>query len=306
MYTFKDNDIHAYKTQARTITVIKGNSSVLYPFYTSSGFNSNSKETWFPWMGYLDYPDKNPAEGKIYMVKPVTCSVSKESADILKKYLVEKASKQCITEGSDEAISKLIEEKFDHRAAMMFEIGTDDEKIIKFVREHYQTVADSFIRRMGNDEALAISCSLGGGEWDKYPEMRKEIMGANSTAKFIKPIEKITYTENLVKDLSETEKEELTDFKGVACEGKVKRSHAEMATHLESIIQQESKRYVSKYFIQEEKDFPTTEQVNELVQATHHARELRDKYVGCISKLVQKERQKEKANQPHDGGMSPH
>lgn len=171
-----------------------------------------------------------------------------------------------------------------------------DEKIIADIKEYYQNMANSFIRRMGNDEALAISCSLGGGEWDKYPEMREEIMKANSTAKFVKHIEKVTETDNPIRDMSPIEKDELVDFKGIACEGTVKRSQAEMATHLESITKQESQRYVSNYFIQEKRTFPTTEQVNDLVEVTH-ARELRDKYVGCVSELIQRERQKEEANQ---------
>ncbi|KTC91238.1 hypothetical protein OQJ18_13645 [Fluoribacter dumoffii] len=304
MYTFKDGDIHAYKTQARTITLIKGNSSVLYPFYTSSGLNSNSKETWFPWMGYLSFPAGEFTKGEVYMVKPVNWTVSKEAVDILHKYMVDKAFEYFIRERSDNAILKLIEEEFGFRDAIMFENGADDEEVIGFIKEHYQQVADSFIRRMGNDEALAISCSLGGGEWAKYPEMREEIMRANSTAKFIKPIESITYTENPIREMSEKEQNELIAFKGIACEGKVKRSHAEMATHMEGLILQESQRYVSSYFIQEKKDFPATEQVNDLVQVTH-ARELRDKYVGCVSNLIQMERRKEEANQPNDG-MNPH
>ncbi|KTD67732.1 hypothetical protein Lste_0890 [Legionella steelei] len=303
MYTFKDGDIHAYQTQARTITLVKGNSSVLYPFYTSSGLNSNSKETWFPWMGYVDYPDGDSSKGEVYMVKPVTRSVSEEPAAILKKYLVDKAVATCISE-RPATITQLMKEKLGPEAALLFDSGMElDDEIIKTIKEHYHAIANSFISRMGNDEALAISCSLGGGEWDKYPEMRQEIMNANATAKFIKPIEKLTYTESPIRVMTEPEKQELIDFKGIVCTGMVKRSHAEMATHMEKIIREESQRYVSTYFIQEKKKFPTSEQVNELVHLTH-ARELRDKYVGSVSHLVQTERHKE-ANQP-DGDMNPH
>ncbi len=253
MFTFKDGDITAYVTQARTITSIKGNSTVVYPFYNSSGVNSNSMGTWFPWMGYFKHPIDDPTCRDLYMVKPVTRTVSAEAAAILTTHL------------------------------------KDD--------------APSFINRMGNDEALAISCSLGGGDWDKYPKMREEIMSASCTSKFIKPIEKFTLNDRLVQELPEEEKNQIVNFNGVACHSLAKKSHAEMAVHMEGIVQQESERYVSCYSIQKTQAFPTTDEVNGLVQLTH-ARELREKYVGTVSHLVHMERAKEKAKmQEVDGAQ---
>ena len=253
MFTFKEGDINAYVTQARTITSIKGNSTVVYPFYNSSGVNSNSMGTWFPWMGYFKRPSDDPSCRDLYMVKPVNRTVSEEAAAILTAHLKEEA--------------------------------------------------ESFISRMGNDDALAISCSLGGGDWDKYPKMREEIMSAGCTSKFIKPIEKLTLNERLVQELPGEEKNQIVNFNGLACNVLAKRSHAEMAAHLEDIVQQESERYVSSYSIQRTQTFPTTDEVSDLVQL-NHARELREKYVGSVSHLVHMERAKEKAKMADEAQLN--
>ncbi|KTD19040.1 hypothetical protein [Legionella jordanis] len=253
MFRLRERTLNAYVTQARTITVIKGNSGVLYPFYNSSGFNSKSLGTWFPWMGYLSYPNDDPSTHEVYMVKPVTKTVSEETAEIIKKHLKENA--------------------------------------------------DNFISRMGNDEAVAISCSLGGGEWDKFPKMREEIMEAKATSKFIKPVSNIIFRESFIEDLTETEKNTVIDFSGIACNGPVKNSHAKMASHMEAIINEESERYVSNYSIQQKKDFPSTDEVNERVQQLTHARELRERYVGSVTHMVQQEKWKEKAESNLDKGQ---
>ncbi|KTD19094.1 hypothetical protein [Legionella jordanis] len=315
MYSFKDAQINAYVTQARTIALIKGNSSILYPFYTSSGENSKSKDTWFPYMGYLDYPDGDSSKGEVFMVKPVNRTVSTESAAIIKKYLAEEEAKAFINSPDpDEDTVKTIEKLAPGAAKILYSGLDPDEELTAIIKQHFEGVAESFINRMGNDEALAISCSLGGGVWEKYPEMRDEIMSATPTAKFIKPIEKITYTESPIRNMSAEEKKQLVDFEGTVCKGKVKKSHAEMASHMESLIQKESQRFVSKYFIPAKKDFPSTQEANQLLQLTH-AQEVRDRYANSVTHLVQMHRNKEKAeekkasapviNQPDEGGLNP-
>ncbi|MCW8397774.1 hypothetical protein OQJ26_03095 [Legionella sp. PATHC038] len=253
MHTFNSgNKITVYKTGDRDLTVVKGVSGVLYPFYKSSGVNSGSSETWFPWMGYLEQHPLSKTDptfnNKLYMVKPVERTLSEESKGI--------------------------------------------------IRNHLGALADTFISRMGNDEALAISCSFGGGEWDKekHPGFRNDILSAFSTKKFVLPIkeEDILYKEAIMESIPEVEKDEVVDFVGKGYEGQIMNSHAKMATHVENIIAQESDKYVSSYSIQDEQRFPTTEEIAPL----GHARELREKYVGSILKVVgehRPEREEEKA-----------
>lgn len=79
-----------YQTSARDITVIKGNSGVLYPFYRSLGINSSFGNTWLPWMGYFDrHPEVNL---ELYMVKPpLPPEFSHDIEEIIHKFLKEKA-----------------------------------------------------------------------------------------------------------------------------------------------------------------------------------------------------------------------
>lgn len=87
MHTFNSgNKITVYKTGDRDLTVVKGVSGVLYPFYKSSGVNSGSSETWFPWMGYLEQHPLSKTDptfnNKLYMVKPVERTLSEESKEL--------------------------------------------------------------------------------------------------------------------------------------------------------------------------------------------------------------------------------
>ncbi|OCH98960.1 hypothetical protein A8135_09380 [Legionella jamestowniensis] len=119
-------------------------------------------------MVYLDFPKGDSTKKAVYIVKPVTHSLSEELATIIKKYLVDKAVKTSleIKSPDEEKLSEAMAKELGSEAALAFEGGVDiDDKIIGVITRYYEEIADSFIRRMGNDEALAISCSLGGGEW---------------------------------------------------------------------------------------------------------------------------------------------
>ncbi|KTD08727.1 hypothetical protein [Legionella jamestowniensis] len=211
------NRVTVYANPARDLMVIQGNSGVVYPFYKSSGHNSNSDQTWSPWMGYFEHHPLQKSDpsynNQIYMVKPSPSTVSEEAQEIIKKYL-----------GGN---------------------------------------AGNFIQRMGNDEALALSCSLGGGDWDKYPLLRAEIMAAESTKKFMKPLE-ITDVTRVDFPPIPSSKDPIP-FVGIKCSGDVAPSQAVLATSMETITANVASGYVTTFSVQDKKQFPTTTQVNNLM-----------------------------------------
>lgn len=191
-----------YQTSARDITVVKGNSGVLYPLYRSSGMNSSFSNTWFPWMGYFDrHPEANL---ELYMVKPpLPPQFSHETERIIYKFLSLKAP--------------------------------------------------VFMARMANEEALAISCSLGEGIWKTIPDFKKEIMQHPETKKYLKNFEEQQTI--LVETPPPTRR--LAHFTGVNYSGIVKGSHEKIAHEMEKIIKEECSKYISFFSIQDRKEFPT-------------------------------------------------
>lgn len=126
--------------------------------------------------------------------------------------------------------------------------------------------ANNFIQRMGNDEALAISCSLGGGDWEKYPRLRAEIMQAESTKKFIIPELQVGTTLPLkIAPLPPTN--EPIDFAGKKCVGKIVPAQANIASAMETATALASTGYVTAFSVQDKKQFPTTNQVNAIMAA---------------------------------------
>ncbi|MGQ3889520.1 hypothetical protein ACQUW5_10870 [Legionella sp. CNM-1927-20] len=214
----RKNVLKVYNTPARDLTVIKGVSGVVYPFYKSSGVNSKSDGTWFPWMGYFE-PDPRGGADPVYantinMAKPNTVSISGKLQDIIKEYLKEKAP--------------------------------------------------LFIKRMGNDEALALSCCLGGGVWDTYPKLRVEISWEISTGRYIKELRIGPQFDEKPQPLSKKDGEKLVDFKGIKYSGKVLRSQAEMAHLMEEITANEISELIYTYSIQQEGYFPLTSMLPEI------------------------------------------
>ncbi len=216
MYRVKrrKGDVTVYENKGRSLTVIKGNSGVVYPFYRSTGTNSHSDRTWFPWMGYFAHHPLH--EKQLYMVKPITQSLSEESKEIIRKYL-----------GSAE----------------------------KYVH---------FIYRMGNDESLTISCSLGGGEWAKHPKLREEIMYADSTRDYFQVLR--IRTVKSMKAPPRYPADDIDYFAGKNCSGLVLKSQAVIASAMEKIIDQISSRFSSSYSVQEKKNFPSTEELSDIIQ----------------------------------------
>lgn len=191
-----------YQTCARDITVIKGNSGILYPFYRSTGINSSFIDTWFPWMGYFDRdPEVNIA---LYMVKPpLPPQFSRDIEGIICKFL--------------------------DKTALVF------------------------MARMANEEALAISCSLGEGIWKTIPEFKKEIMQHPEIKKYLKNFgEKQT----IFVEISPPTKR-FARFSGINYAGIVKASHEKVASVMEKIIKEECSKYISFFSIQDRKEFPS-------------------------------------------------
>ncbi|CEG59015.1 hypothetical protein [Legionella fallonii] len=232
MYHFKNKDrITIYENSARDMTVVQGNSTVIYPFYKSSGHNSQSDQTWFPWMGYFDlHPGQ---KNQLYMVKPNTQSMSASSIAIIQKYL-----------------------------------GAGDK-------------ATNFISRMGNDEALAISCSLGGGEWHKYPKFREEIITADATKSYIKLLE-LESVKKMVLKAPKTNAP--VSFKGKGCSGEAMEVQAAMATAMENVVSKETPKFVSAYSVQDKKRFPKTNELAGIAELSH-AKAIRDSYISKLSSM---------------------
>ena len=206
--------ITVYENNARGITVIQGNSGVVYPFYRSTGSNSQSDQTWFPWMGYFDYHPNH--DHQLYMVKPVTQSLSEKSKKIIQKYL-----------------------------------GSGEKSM-------------HFICRMGNDESLAISCSLGGGEWEKHPNLREEIRYAGSTLDYIQMLRIVKFKS--METSSRYPADAIDYFSGKNCSGLVLKSQAVIARAMEKIVEQESLKFSSTYFVQDVKNFPLTEELRNIIK----------------------------------------
>lgn len=218
MLKLNDRDrLTVYANPARDLVVVQGNSGVVYPFYKSSGVNSKSDQTWSPWMGYFDHHPMQKSDpsfkNQIYMVKPITSTLSEETQAIIKKHL-----------GSN---------------------------------------AGNFIQRMGNDECLAISCTLGGGDWDKYPLFKEEIMHAESTKQFIRDI-RIAGAKDVILPPMPSSKTPVP-FEGVKCSGDVLPSHAIMAKSMEGLTAEVAAGYVTNYSVQNKQQFPTTAEVNAFV-----------------------------------------
>ncbi|STX28857.1 Uncharacterised protein [Legionella beliardensis] len=223
-------DITIYENPARDLTAVQGNSSVVYPFYKSSGNNSKSDQTWFPWMGYFDKHPKNPNE--LYMVKPDVKSLSAETKAIIRQHL-----------------------------------GTNE-------------VSENLISRMGNDEALAISCSLGGGVWATYPKLREDIMMASATKDYIKMLHVEAVKEMQVPPAQKG----LTPFIGKRYEGEAFDSHVGMATAMEGVVARQAAKFVSTYSVQDKGKFPKTQELESIAQLSH-GKSIRDNYIAKLDKL---------------------
>lgn len=128
------------------------------------------------------------------------------------------------------------------------------------IRKYLGGNADNFIQRMGNDEALALSCSIGGGDWAKYPLMRQEIMAAESTKKFVKNLSIVA--ESAVDFPPIPSSTPTIAFDGIKCSGPVVPSQAILASSMESVTAKVASGYVTAFSVQAKKQFPTTTQVN--------------------------------------------
>ena len=212
------NSIVIHEIPGRHVTVVQGNSGVVYPFYRSTGINSQNADTWLPWMGYFDaHPEQEKNiddKNSIYMVKPNTYSLSLEMKTIIKKHLNDPAS---------------------------------------------------FIARLGNDEALAISCSIGNGVWTKYPHLKEEIMDCESLQKYLKTIE----ISEIQRTSLSVSKDKLVQFNGRHYTGIVRSFQAVIAVKMEHITEIESKKYASIYSVQAKEYFPSTEELDSLYQLTN-------------------------------------
>ncbi|WP_131783611.1 hypothetical protein [Legionella gresilensis] len=215
MYKFNSQNglITVYETAARDLTVIQGNSSVVYPFYKSSGKNSGIEGIWAPWMGYFK---KHPEhDNQVYMTKPGVSSLSPAVTEVIKRNCTEKE-------------------------------------------------AASLIARMGNDEALAISCSMGGGIWAERPAFRAELQSVDCLKPYLQAIE-IGNTKKVPLVIGAEEERQLVDFKGKRYKGKVLGNQAIMAKTMEEITAHESARFclsrTSTYLVQDNRSFPKTEQL---------------------------------------------
>lgn len=210
MFHYRINTTRVYPVPGRHIMVLKGNSGVVYPFYKSTGTNSHSAETWFPWMGY--FAAHPLVDNSIVMVKPNTQSVSEELILIIFPYLAKRTAE--------------------------------------------------FIYRMGNDEAIALSCILGGGEWEKYPLLREEILTAAVIQPFLKKITMAVYDAGTTAATTT----ELTQFNGKHYSGMVHNIEAMAAEQMERLTAEESSHYISPYLMQDKMIFPTTEQLQKLMK----------------------------------------
>lgn len=212
-----NHTVRIYCIPGRHMTAVKGNSGVVYPFYKSTGHNSESANTWFPWMGYFA-AHPNPLRQislrhSIYMVKPNTQSVSQELISIIETHLGESAL--------------------------------------------------NFIIRMGNDEAIALSCSLGGGVWNEYTILRQDILAAQAIQPYLKTFTLIPYETEAITSLFP---KGLTQFNGQNYSGIVSTVEARAAKQMEQITAEECRRYGSTYVVQAKKFFPTTDDLQNLMQ----------------------------------------
>ncbi|WED43599.1 hypothetical protein [Legionella cardiaca] len=221
----RESRLTVYHMPGRNITVVQGNSGVVYPFYKSTGYNSQSDETWLPWMGYFAPHPLEECKNQLYMAKPGICSLSPEIIGILKKHL------------------------------------------------NQNTL--NFIGRLGNDESLIISSCLGGGEWSRFPDLRKELMNLRTIKKYIKHIE-IASIKNIELPLSASR--ELVLFKGINCTHLVLASQAIVADKMESLTTEESSKYVSDFYVQDKERFPSLNDLTDLRDA-RHASQIRFKYL---------------------------
>ncbi|CEK11431.1 hypothetical protein [Legionella hackeliae] len=221
--------ITIYNIPGRDITVVQGNSGIVYPFYKSTGHNSQSQETWFPWMGYFaPHPLGQTLvqfKNEIYMVKPGPCSVSEKVQEIIKKHLGNKAN--------------------------------------------------SFIHRFGNDEALAISCSFGGGEWEKNPGLKDEIINSSPLNKYVKKL-KIEAVNQVQVQIPQ--KRKLIRFVGKNCSCTAYNIQAIVAEKMETITAEESKKYVSEFLVQDRQNFPSADDLFS-IECSSHARRIRFNYL---------------------------
>lgn len=212
MHQFSDpNHITIYQIPGRYVTVIIGNSGIAYPFYQSTGINSDCSGTWFPWMGYFkQHPlsAENPAFlNQIYMVKPEKIGLSDALVDLIYKHLGQKA--------------------------------------------------ENFIYRMGNDEALAISCCLGHGEWEKYPELREAILTDKTTKKYLKTFE----IEDMDMQVSIPKTRKQILFNGLHCKVQIDASQAIVAQLMEKITSTQASKYLYLFSIQQKDEFPATKEL---------------------------------------------
>lgn len=200
-----------YITRGRDLTVIQGHSGVLYPFYRSSGHNSGSQNSWFPWLGYFN---EHPLlSHQIYMAKPPISDFSPEVHKILKEHLGLQA-------------------------------------------------AENLILRMGNNEALALSCAIGGGVWNN--EALKNAINECEALKSYRKELSIYTTIQVEMPLSDKSDRE---FRGKDCTVTVPSEQADVAEIMEKVTSQEIQKHLStlSFSIQDRKEFPSQQKLDELL-----------------------------------------
>lgn len=163
------------------------------------------------------------------------------------------------------------------------DLSTESKEIIN---KYLGSKADAFINRIGNDESLAISCSIGEGVWKEYPDMRKEIMNSNATKPYLKALI-IDSTIPLEIQYKNTQRQR---FRGKHTVVITSGLQAGMATAMEKATSEECTKYISKPFfptakfsIQDKKEFPSQKNLKEMEQEKEQhikqARQIREKYL---------------------------
>lgn len=195
--------LNIYRTEARDLTVVRGKTGIIYPFYRSTGANSLYSDTWFPWMGYFDHHPQ--VEKELYMVKPDKAELSGEVLSLIGEVL-----------GGNMPL---------------------------------------FTARIGNDEALAISSSLGGGIWNIYPELCQTIQDCEAIEPYLLGI----INSLIIRIRAKRSKDPFSYFEGLQCTGSVCSAHAALAKLMEDITREEAYKLLegARFSIQDKKEFPT-------------------------------------------------
>lgn len=210
-----------YITEARDLTVVKGQTGIIYPFYRSTGTNSLYSDTWFPWMGYFD---RHPQlEKELYMVKPDKIELSSHILVLIEKFLAENTL--------------------------------------------------TFTARISNDEALAISCSIGGGIWSIYPELRLAIEASETIRPYLLSI--INSPTIRIRQANQS-REPFSYFEGIKYTGFVFSAHATLALLMEKITRKEGGKLLAgaRFSIQDKKVFPTRAELEEILEFLKQTKQL--------------------------------